>query len=82
METQLPQEGSTAAPRFGPCLLWPYGLIVLDGDSATPSKGALQPPALVYCGQTGVWIKVSLDTEVGLGLGHIVLDDRHPAPPK
>jgi len=29
---------------------------------------------LVYCGQTVGWIKMKLDTEVGLGLGHIVLD--------
>ena len=34
----------------------------------------------VYCGQTVGWIKMKLGTEVGLGLGHIVLD-ADPAPP-
>jgi len=34
---------------------------------------------LVYCGQTVGWIKIKLGTEVGLGLGHIVLDG-DPAP--
>jgi len=34
---------------------------------------------LVYCGQTVGWIKMKLDTEVGLGPGHIVLDG-DPAP--
>jgi len=29
---------------------------------------------LVYCGQTGGWIRMPLGTEVGLGPGHIVLD--------
>ena len=29
---------------------------------------------LVYCGQTVGWIKMKLGMEVGLGLGHIVLD--------
>jgi len=28
----------------------------------------------VYCGQTVGWIKMSFNTEVGLGPGHIVLD--------
>jgi len=42
---------------------------------------------LVYCGQTVGWIKVPLGMEVGLGLGHIVLDGtqlphkRDPASP-
>jgi len=35
---------------------------------------------LVYCGQTVGWIKMKLGVEVGLGLGHIVLDGA-PAPP-
>jgi len=35
---------------------------------------------LVYCGQTVLWIKVSLDAEVDLGPGDIVLDG-DPAPP-
>ena len=29
---------------------------------------------LVYCGQMVGWIKMKLGTQVGLGLGHIVLD--------
>ena len=34
---------------------------------------------LVYCGQTVVWIKMKLGMQVGLGPGHIVLDE-DPAP--
>jgi len=29
---------------------------------------------LVYCGQTVGWVKMKLSMEVGLSLGHIVLD--------
>ena len=29
---------------------------------------------LVYCGQTGGWIKMKLGMEYGLGPGHIVID--------
>jgi len=36
--------------------------------------GALQFSANVYCGQTAVWIKMPLGTEVGLGPDDIVLD--------
>jgi len=35
---------------------------------------------LVYCGQTIGWIKIKLGTDVGLGPGHIMLDE-DPAPP-
>jgi len=35
--------------------------------------------SLVYCGQTFGWIKMKLGTQVGLGPGHIVLDE-DPAP--
>jgi len=35
---------------------------------------------LVYCGQTVGWIKMKLGMQVGLGPGHIVLDE-DPAPP-
>jgi len=35
---------------------------------------------LVHCGQTVGWIKLPLDTEVGLGPGDIVLDEGQ-APP-
>ena len=51
---------------------------MLDGDPA-PSQFA----ARVYCGQTVGWIKVKLGMQVGLGLGHIVLDgDPAPLPQK
>jgi len=36
---------------------------------------------LVYCGQTGVWIKMPLGMEVGLGPGDTALDG-DPAPPR
>jgi len=36
---------------------------------------------LMYCGKTARWIKMPLDTAVGLSPGHIVLDG-DPAPPK
>jgi len=53
----------------------------MEIDPATlPEKGqSLQFSALVY-GQTAAWIKMPLDTEVGLGLGDIVLYV-DPAPP-
>ena len=37
----------------------------------------------LYCGQTDGWIKMKLGTDVGLGPGHIVLDEDRagPAPP-
>jgi len=47
---------------------WPH-----DGDPAP------QFSAHVHCGQTAGWIKTALGTEVGLGLGHIVLDG-NPSP--
>jgi len=37
---------------------------------------------LVYCGQTAGWIKMPLDTEVGLGPGHIVLGGTQLPPKK
>jgi len=50
------------------------------------TKGVERPPqfsAHVYCGQTAAWIKMSLCTEVGLGLRDIVfdVDPATPAPP-
>ena len=36
----------------------------------------------MYCGQTVRWIKMQLGTEVGLGPGHIVLDDDPTLPSK
>ena len=56
---------------------------VLDGDPAVPlhkGGGAPQFSAHFYCGQTARWIKMPLGTEVGLGLGDIVLD-ADPLPP-
>jgi len=49
--------------------------IVLDGDpEPPPQKGgtALQFSAHFCCGQAAGWIKMPLDTKVGLGPGHIV----------
>jgi len=43
-----------------------------------PSKERAQPPqflAHVYCGQMAAWIRLPLGMEVGLGSGHIVLDE-------
>ena len=63
----------------------PRGLCVRWGLSPPlPKKEAepgAEPPDFrpVYCGQTAGWIKMALDTEVGLGPGHIVLDGE-PAP--
>ena len=37
------------------------------------------PVTLVYCDKTVEWVRMPLDTEVGLGTGHIVLDG-DPAP--
>jgi len=48
------------------------------------SDGCLSCPVLsvtlVYCGQTVGWINMPLGTEVGLGLGDVVLDG-DPVPP-
>jgi len=48
---------------------------VLDGDLAAPPQFL----AHIHCGQTSVWIKTALTTEVDLGPGHTMLD-RDPAP--
>ena len=60
--------------------------IVLDGDAAFPSlereTAPLQFFAHVRCGQTAGWIKMPLGTEVGLDLGHILLDRTRPPPQK
>jgi len=51
-------------------------------ETQLPPRGiAPQFLAHVCCGQTAGWIKMPLDMEVDLGLGHIVLDG-DPAPPK
>ena len=50
------------------------------GPSSSPLKGhSLQFSANVRSDQTAGWIKMPLGTEIGLGLGDIVLDD-NPAP--
>jgi len=50
-----------------------------------PKKGA-EPPSQfstdVYCGQTAGWIKMAFAMEVGLGLGHIVLNGNATPLPK
>ena len=62
------------------------GDIVLDGGPASPEKGAqhIHFSADVYCSQTAGWIKMPLDTKVGIGPGHIALgvDPAHPLPRK
>jgi len=59
----------------------PMALCVRWGPSPPPQKGGGSPKfsAHVYCDQTAGWIKMALGMEVGLGLGHIVLDGE-PAP--
>jgi len=59
------------------------GDFVLNGDPVPLPKrgGAPQFSAHVFCGQTAAWIKISVGTEVGVGLRDIVLDeDEDPAP--
>ena len=64
------------SPRTWPhCVRW---------RPSSPAKRGTAPPqflAHLCCGQTAGWIKMPLGREVGLGLGHIVLDG-DPAPPK
>jgi len=62
--------GRPFVKRFDLC----YRTVVL---SICPSVLSV---TLVYCGQTVGWIKMKLGMQVGLGLGHIVLDG-DPAPP-
>jgi len=61
---------------------WPWPHCV-RWDQAPPQQKVHSPEFLthVYCGQTTGWIKMPLGTEVGLGLGDVVLDG-DPAPPK
>jgi len=56
---------------------------VLDGNPAPPTERGTAAPhfsAHVCCGQTAGCIRIPLGTEVGLGVGNIVLDG-DPAPP-
>ena len=53
----------------------PRRLCVRWGPTPLPKKGrSPQLSAHVYCGQTAAWIKMSLGTEVGLGLHDVLLD--------
>ena len=63
--------GRPFVKRFALC----YRTIVL---SVCPVLSSLSV-TLVYCGQTACWIKMKHGIEVGLGPGHIVLDE-DPAP--
>ena len=50
------------------------------GTKLSPSGHSPQFSVHVYCGQTAGWIKMSLDMDVVIGPGDIVLDG-DPAPP-
>ena len=45
-----------------------------------PREGSVKAPSQVYCSQMIGWIKMSLDTKVGVGPGDTV-SDGDPAPP-
>jgi len=66
------------------CIGLAPGHIVLDGDPASPQKGAQRPQfsADVCCGQTAGWIKMPLGKELGLGPADIVLDGDPVLPQK
>jgi len=55
---------------------WPMPHCVGWGPSSPSSKRGHSPQfsAHLYCGQTALWLKMPLDTKVGLGPCHIVLD--------
>ena len=57
------------------------GDVMLDGDPVRPSQEGAEPQFLAnaYCGQTAAWMKMSLATEVGVGLRDIVFNG-DPAP--
>ena len=61
------------------------GNFVLDGDPAPLSQKEARAPSQFsshfYCDRTVGWIKMPLDTEVGLGLGDVIVLDADPAPP-
>jgi len=69
---------------INPELFWgdrlPYAIRPL---SVCPVLSVCPSVTLVYCGQTVGHIKMKLGMQLGLGLGHIVLDgDLAPPPPK
>jgi len=51
-------------------------------SSPLPKGGEHQFSAHVYCAQSAGCINMPLGTEVGLGPGHIVLDEDPAPPPK
>ena len=59
------------------------GNFVVDGDPAAPPHEGAEPsifgPTSIVVKRLHIWIKISLGTEVGLGLRDIVLDG-DPAP--
>jgi len=73
-------------------VLWPNGWMGQDeawhGQRPPPRPHCVrwgpspQFSAHVCCGLTAGWIKMPLGTEVGLGLGHIVLDEDSAPPTK
>jgi len=75
-----PQKKGAQPPIFGPCLLWPSGLMDPDatwyGGKPRPrrQKKVHRPQFLahVYCGQTAVCIRIPLGMEVVLSLGDSV----------
>jgi len=76
----MDQDKTWRGGRLGP------GHSVLDGDPAPPQKRTqpLQFSAHVRSGQTAGWIKMPLDTKVGLGPGdrHCVRWGSNALPPK
>jgi len=61
----------------------PRRLCVRWGSSPSPKRGlSPQFSANVYCGQTAGWIKMPLNTEVGLGPDDNVLDGDPASPPR
>ena len=67
-------------------VLWPNGWTDQD-ETWQAGRPRPRPPCVRWgpsspsscCGQTAGWIKIALGVEVGLGLGHIMLDG-DPAP--
>ena len=86
--TSCPPQKGAEPPIFGPCILWPNGCMDQDATwyggrlwpwpAPCPQNRRQSPPsqflAHVYCGQTAGWIKLPLNTEVGLCPGDVVLD--------
>jgi len=69
MTTCVTRFGRPFVKRFALCYL-----SVLSFLSVLPCLSCLSVTLDVYCGQTVGCFKMKLDTQVGLGRGHIVLD--------